>query len=134
MKKVVVYTAVSGSYDSIHELACRNEDFDYVCFSDQPVDEIRGWNVRPFEYENDDPVRTAKHPKILPHLYFSEYEYSVWVDGHVDVHAEIEELIDEMEKQGAVFAAFKHFCRDCIKDEGEACIQAKRDDASLISA
>ena len=35
-KKKIVYTAIIGNYDNLHEPKIYNEDWEYICFTDNP--------------------------------------------------------------------------------------------------
>jgi hypothetical protein len=82
MKKVVIYTAIAGAgRDTLRDPEPVG-GVDYVCFTDQPF-QSNVWNIRPFEFDDESNVIKAKHPKILPHLYFKNYDTSIWVDGNI---------------------------------------------------
>jgi len=71
--------------------------------------------------------RNAKIYKILPHLFFPDVDYHIWVDSNVTLNVEPMELIEKMDKDVAVFA---HWERDCIYEEAIAC--QTRDDPRII--
>lgn len=78
----VIYTAIAGSGRDILRDPEPVDGVDYVCFTDQPL-KSNIWNIRPFEFNDESNVIKAKHPKILPHLYFNDYDISIWVDGNI---------------------------------------------------
>ena len=53
---------------------------DLVLFSADPDLVAPGWTVLPYDEGFEDPARMAKKPKILPHLYFPDREFSLWLD------------------------------------------------------
>lgn len=135
-KKIVVYCAIANNYNALLNPSVRDDRFDYVCFTDQPVwfrlstDTI--WNIRPFpkDVRGLEPTRKCRMVKILPHHFFPEYEYSVWVDGSIDIIGDIQALIEKYDYPDLL--CFKHPKRSCIYEEGQACIDMGKDDPQLI--
>lgn len=131
-KRIVVYTAVAKGYDILKNPARLSEACDYVCFSDHVQLSAPAWSQRPFDEHVDDPVRTAKKPKIMPHLYFPEYEYSIWVDANVVVLGEVTELVERYLRDSSI-AMFAHpQGRTCVYEEAEACIELGKDETDII--
>lgn len=138
--KIVIYTAIFGGKDKLTELKFIPKGCDFVCFTDSDL-ESRAWQIKKMKPVHEDPVRSAKVYKILPHKFFLEYEYSVWVDGNFFIRGDVKELINKYLKE-CNFAAFdhkqnKHDPRDCIYEEAEALIEMAgrekyKDDPELI--
>lgn len=133
--RVVVYTAISGNFDDLIQHTYISKDFNYVCFTDQQVGDPGIWEIRPLEDRNLDRVRSAKYYKILPDQFFEDYEYSVWIDGNIDVLTnELEVRIEELIQAGSILSASKHFERDCIYQEANICMLYGIDDPDIIDA
>jgi len=121
MSGIVVYSAITGGYDEV-------VDDGRVVLLD---DDIKiGANEEMGFRGNVDNLR-AKHPKVLPHLYFPEYEYSVWIDGNVSLKVEPEELVETF-LEGVDWAVAKHYNNDCAYREGEICMKVGRGTRELI--
>ena len=134
MKKVVVYTAVTRGFETIRDPEVMSKEIDYICYSDNPRI-VRGtvWQYREISDIGLDPVRVTKHIKIMPHLYFPEYERSIWVDGRVLVRGDISSLLDRcLAEKGCAFAM--HPWRNSIYDEAQACIQKGKDSVRVIES
>jgi hypothetical protein len=138
INKVVVYCAIANNYNALLNPSVRDAGFDYVCFTDQPLwfklafgNTV--WRIRSFprEVSHLEPTRKCRMVKILPHHFFPEYEYSVWVDGSIDIIGDIHSLIAQYEN--AACLGFRHPLRACVYEEGRACIQAGKDDPALIN-
>ena len=91
MNKIVIYTAIFGGKDKLLEPEFVPEGCDFVCFTDTTNLKSSIWQIRQEKASSDDPVRSAKLFKILPHRFLGEYEYSVWVDGNILVRDRIRE-------------------------------------------
>lgn len=121
-KNLVIYTAIFGKKDKLREPKYKPENADFVCFTDNDF-KSKTWKVIKTEGIPGDSVRSARMRKILPHKYFPNYEYSLWVDGNLNVKGNVNKLIDEYLKD-VNLAIFDHAknkdSRDCVYDEAEA--------------
>lgn len=93
MNKIVIYTAIFGGKDNLLEPTVIPPGCDFVCFSDRNLTS-KTWQMRVVEPPHADPMRAAKIYKILPHTFFPEYEYSIWVDANVLVRGDVVQLIE----------------------------------------
>jgi len=132
-QKIVIYTAMFGNYDDLIEPEFIDENIDYVCFTDNPSIQSDIWKVVLVEEKYEDSNRAAKIYKILPHRYFSEYDYSIWVDASYIIHKDLRELlIENMGEEGILF--FPHNLRDSAYEDAKVCIQNNLDKPDLIEA
>ncbi len=122
----VVYTAITGGYDHLHDPAFVDPSLDYVCFTDSSTIKSNVWQIKQIENPNNlDNIRLARRHKIMCTEYVGEYDYSIWVDGKVQIIGDLKELIHTYHK-GSPLLCFPHFVRDCIYDEANACVNAKK--------
>jgi len=127
---VVVYTAVFDDYDVLLQPQNVPEHVDFVCFTDDPEIATGRWEPRELTGAAPPRDQTAR-AKMLPHEYFPEYEYSIWVDGNLGIVDDVTELIDDAES-GIV--SFDHPRRDCIYDEAEFCVEHGLADPDTVAA
>ncbi len=148
-KKIIIYTAIMGDKDELIEPSFVSLDCDYVCFSDINR-ESNIWQVIKKDFDPiGDKVRSARKYKILTHKYFPDYDYSIWVDGNLEIKHDLVELIDQY-LSDANFATFDHanyksnpahnklqalvnyfkrdykFVRHCVYEEAEALIEMNK--------
>jgi len=131
---IVVYTAIANNYDDLIDPKYISSNIDYYCFTDDPSMKSEIWNL--LEFPSDDLSSTYKNRlvKMLPHRYFSEYKYSVYIDGNIDIIGDIEKLVNEyLIKQKHKLAVPKHPERNCLYEEAEACKNLKKDNAEIIN-
>jgi hypothetical protein len=119
---IVIYTSIFGKYAGPLPQP-KYEGIDYICFTNKVV-KAKPWKVKMAEPKFKDPVRCAKIFKILPHLFLSEYKYSIWIDCNFLVKKNIQEFVYFALKKNNM-AIFDHKktkgdARDCIYDELEA--------------
>ena len=130
--KIVVYTCISGSYDSLKDVVKKESDIDYICFTNQDI-ESETWEIRkvPEYLESLEQTKIARCVKILPHLFLPEYEISVWVDGNIQVLGNINKFISENLTE--YFCISKHPDRICTYQEAEAVINFKKDNDDIVN-
>ena len=133
--KKVVYTCITGEYDEIIEPSYVTSDFDYICFTDNTRLVSNVWEIRqiPEELNELSNVKKQRYMKINPHLYLSEYELSIWVDGNVNVKGDLNELLDEVLTDGYSVYIPQHPVRNCIYDEARAVVSMKKDTATNVN-
>jgi len=133
---VVIYTAITGNYDTLKEPPQHASDgIDCVAFLDgnTPRPDHTAWQVRDIDKEESDPCRTAKRYKILPHEFFPQKEYSLWIDGAVDIQYPFPtEQLAELFLKDADLCVFRHYRRGCIYAEAAECSRRNLDDPAII--
>ncbi|WP_304125524.1 glycosyltransferase [Methanosphaera cuniculi] len=132
-KKIAVYTAVTGGYDILDEPSVENNNFDYICFTDNPNLKSDFWEIRLMDDDEDlDVIRRARKYKILAHKYLDEYDYSVWIDGNFDIITNIADYIKDYSKDHKLLA-IPHESRNCIYKEARDCIERNLDSEEIIT-
>ena len=121
----VIYTAIIGGYDELIEPDYKPIGWDFVCFSDRKL-ESKIWDVRETLPLYSDNTRTARKHKLLPHRLFSDYEYSLWIDGNINVIGDVNELLSNLDDVN--YATYDHNQnvldpRDCIYDEAKTILE-----------
>ncbi len=133
MSKFVVYTAVTPGYDRLKpppELWLKEAEF--VAFLDEPTT-VPGWQSRPIYRRFRDPCRNAKIHKLLPHKYFPEAEYSLWIDGTIGIKSPLPlRRWPQTYLRHHDLALFKHRLRNCVYQEAHACLALGLDDPKKI--
>jgi len=97
INKNIVYTAIFGGYDKLPEPEFIPDGWDFICFTDSDI-KSNLWQVKKVPAIYEDPTRNARKYKILPHRWFPQYEYSLWVDGNILIKNDINDLISYMGK------------------------------------
>lgn len=120
-KSIVIYTAITGDYDILKEPTIRTDDLTYVCLTNNPHIKSNIWNVEYIQDTAMDNVHLARHIKLNPHLYFKDYEISIWVDGKYQIINDLRRYVQYYKKQSSILC-FPHPERECICEELGACI------------
>ena len=130
-KRIAVFTAIVGGYDALRLPEVVSPDCDYICFTDAPIAEPGIWELCRIDYFNIDAVRIARYVKTHPHVYLSDYEWSIWVDANLLLRGDMSELVSAL-ADGTLIAAFHHPKRQCIYDEADTVVRQKLDDPGLV--
>ena len=129
MENVVIYTCITGGYDSLMQPSDAPEGFRFVCFTDdcdRPCDGL--WELRKLPAEaSGDMRRQSRYPKFMPHVLFPESEYSLWIDANVCIcDSAFYGLIERKIASGVMFSAVCHPLRDDVYEEAMECIRSGR--------
>lgn len=130
--KGVIYTAITGGYDTVQPPLYQEAGVDYLLFTDNPDTAAAGWQVKQITVEEGlSPAKQARKVKILAHEYVSQYDYSVWVDGKLQIIGDLGEYIRKYRNTSPMIC-FNHYSRDCCYEEGEACIRQKKEVPDVV--
>jgi len=125
---ITVVTSITGGKDELIETHKRGKA-KFVCFSDKPF-ESSLWEYRPAYDKFKDPRRNSRIHKLLIHQYIDS-EYTIWVDGNIELIDEPEKLVEKYLKDHDIFF-FEHEGRKCIYEEALECVRRKLDDPANI--
>ena len=127
MKKLVIYTCVTGAYDAVPQPGAVDSRCDYVCFV--PSGDVRpevgeAWQVREFDCPPLSAVLRSRYPKLHPADLLQDYECSLWMDANVSIaDAAFYDLVFSLVESGSVWSGIVHPERDCAYDEALACLR-----------
>ena len=124
MKKVI-YTCLTGNYDTLEVPECIETGWDYICFSNDMEQRNNSiWQIRQIPYRSTNNVILSRYPKLNPHLVLADYDMSVYVDSNIQISSDyIYKKADELFSGNTLISAIKHPLRDCIYDEAEELIR-----------
>ena len=130
MKKLVIYTCITGGYDNLYlpEVLCPDADWICLCDDVSLFDGTEGiWQLRSLDcpIKGLNSIQRARFAKTNPHLYFPDYEYSLWIDGNIKIVSNsFWDIISEKIESGVQFSTMCHLTRDCAYDEALVCLAA----------
>lgn len=133
--KKVVYTCITGDYDSLLEPSYVSDNFDYVCFTDNAKLRNDVWEIRPLPKETEglSNVKKQRYVKINAHLLLKEYDISIWVDGNVSLKGDLNKLVGNTLKDDISVYVPKHPSRDCIYSEGKVVLAMHKDTSDNVN-
>ncbi len=129
---LIVYTAITRGYDSLHPVprAAMGGAL-FLSFLEEDTAPIP-WGIAPLERRSTDANRDAKRYKILPHVSLPPCDYSLWIDGKLELvmQSPVTELLSLLTDVDLVI--FRHPRRRCAYHEAAICKQLKLDSARSI--
>lgn len=121
---IVVYTAVFGRYDTLQPAK-----YPSLCFTDGKMPPVAGWEYKTI-FAGRDPKAANRNCKLLVHEHV-DAEYSIYLDGNIQLLTDPRELIEKYLRDTDV-AVFAHPTRACVYAEAEACIREGKAQASAV--
>jgi hypothetical protein len=118
----VVYTCITGAYDTLKEPKIVSEGWDYICFTDSDL-KSETWQIIKIGKSNDQ-IRHQRKKKIYNEYIFENYDVSVWVDGSMFINCNLDELLIENDSD---FSIMKHPAQTCITGEARGILILKKD-------
>jgi len=127
-----VYTVVTGGYDKLLTPRCVAPGWDFVAFTDDP-DAVRSpvWQIRPFDAGELDAHLASRLPKIFPHRFLAEYEFSLYIDANMRLRGPLDRLGGRA--NWPVFCSVRHPYRSCVYQELRQ-IAVRKAPASAVNA
>lgn len=120
--RIAVYTSIFGGYDSVLEPLYVSDLCDYYIITDQDLPVDSAWKKISVEhipgFSEMDNYHKAKFCKLMPHVLFHEYEQSIWVDGNVQIVADLVPLVDRLQDDH-VMGTFQNPLHNCIFTEAK---------------
>lgn len=118
----VVYTAITGNYDSLKGVLEPEKDLTYICFTNFEFEGViqSPWlhfRLPPSNLSNKD---LARFCKLNPHLLLPNFEKSLWIDGNVSIKSNVSDFINDVLNDCDV-ASYDHWWRDSVEQEFFAC-------------
>lgn len=134
--RIAVYMVVFGEYDQLTEPYCSPDNIDYWIITDQNYDlshsKWKKYDISGFEKELEglNNIEKNRYFKMHPMTVFDKYRYSLYVDGNVQIITDVTEYVYHIGKTG--ISVHMHRCRDCVYEEAEAVVQAKKATRAII--
>jgi hypothetical protein len=138
--RLVVYTAITGGFGNDLRPPINYEDpqgreIEFVCFSDGIYQAPDPWKLYVPLWEHDNPRRTARYHKVMPHRVLPDAEFWLWHDGNQQLKTNPWGLVDAyLDEPGSQLATYKHPQRDCVYQEHEACLKLGKDDPATMAS
>jgi hypothetical protein len=129
----VVYTALFGSYESLVEQPLSAQSScDFLCFTDDPTLTSQTWKIVHTEPSIPlDPVRSARHIKIVGHDALEGYQESLWIDNRIVLKKSPESLLRKWLHSNDI-ALISHSGRASVRAEFAAVLHWHLDDPARV--
>lgn len=127
MPITIIYTVITGNYDSIKQPLVVEEGVEYVLFTNNPdIHNAGAWKVLqiPSEQwqgrtEKENNILLSRKVKMLPHKYLpKECEQSIYVDADMLIKRPLTQLLKDL-REDTLFAACRHGYCGSVREEIE---------------
>ena len=130
MKKLAVYSCITGAYDSFpaHPSICADADYYlFVGKGELPAEVPAPWKAIELDGSFPDTITAARYAKLHPHTLLSDYEYTLWMDANVGVASpEFFGTVEEKISAAVPVSGIMHPACDCAYEEGVRVVRAGR--------
>ena len=125
MNKTIIYTVITGNYDTIKQPLVLTPGADYFLFTNNPhIKEAGVWRLVHIpslnigsRSEKENNILLSRRVKMLAHEYLQQgYDVSVYVDADMLLKKSFSELLDTM-ADSRLMAACRHSCCASVKEE-----------------
>ena len=136
----IIYTVITGSYDSIKQPQVVEEGVEYFLFTNNPEIKVAGlWKVVqiPSEQwqgrtERENNILLSRKVKMLPHKYLPEVaEWSIYIDADMLIKGPLTQLLKDL-REDTLFAACRHSYCASVKEEIQDFLNKKMVDEQQI--
>jgi len=127
----VIYTVIVNHYDYLVDPVVVTPGIDYICFTDSKRVRSNIWQLRPLSVQNDDPARSSRLPKLLPHRYLPEYDYSLYVDGNITMKKDLRAFFFLFLCKSDMVMV-RHRDRKTAYEEYRTCLLMGKDDPTVM--
>lgn len=128
----VVYTAIFDSYDTLAEPLDTEANVDYICFTNCIDGDNSKWQIININIPDEITGSTAnRYLKIHPHLFLKEYEYSVYIDGNVQLLNPVRQTCINSLCTSDI-AAYRHSSNNSVREEAKSVIKNGISDKSTV--
>jgi Protein of unknown function (DUF616) len=104
-----------------------------VLVSDRPRDVPAGVELILDPPDGLDPARASRRSKLMPHRFFPDADWSIWLDNKSRLLRDPAGIIAALKSQTENdFFAYPHFRRDCVYDEGQVVRENGLDDHRVV--
>lgn len=133
-KKGVVYSCITNGYDKPKEPILKSRSLDYILYTDMTHDNDSVWEYKNIkEVKNEEGSNYAnRYYKFNPFTLFHDYDYSIYIDGNVQVVSDITGLYTIAHESPIGIAMHRHFARNCAYKDAKWCEVNNRGKLSAI--
>ena len=134
--KIIIYSALFGEYDIINPVF-KQKQFDYVLFTDIIIKNKTNWTIykipKYINKLNMSIVKKQRFIKLHPHLFFKNYEISIYIDTNFVINGNISEFIERLLTPKFDIYIFEHPDRNCVYQECSAVIIGKKEEPDIAN-
>lgn len=130
--RLVIYTSITGNYDTLQQPFMPAEGIDFICFVARGAKRAEydgAWKIIELPYDWDDMTLLARSCKMNPQSMLpEEYDYSLWIDGNIRItDGSLYDICCDLMARDVRYAGVAHPFRDCVYDEAVQILRDRRE-------
>lgn len=127
----IVYTAIFGNHDTLKEPHQVDDDWMYICLTDDKNLTSEHYDIVVVERKFKDDTRQAREVKLNPEEYLPEHDVHIWHDASMKMMCNPKNFVNRyLDNKG--FSIMEHPTRNCTYKEAEACKHINKDNHQVI--
>lgn len=127
--KVAIYTCLTNGYDILRQPLYVEDGFDFLCFvgkGEKTSDYDGVWRIIEIPLTFGDTAIDSRYPKILPHEFLQDYDYSIWIDANIEITGPaLYEAVRKKISEGVEYCGVSHPWRKSIYKETLKCLRLR---------
>lgn len=137
--KKVVFSVLIGEYDLISQFNLQ-KDFDFYLFTDDQSGKYNhtNWTILPIPEEvqelNVSRVKKQRFIKLHPHLYFKDYDLSIYIDANFKIIDDLNNFLIRILSPNYSIYTFEHPDRNTIFNETFEVVSLQKEKESIANA
>lgn len=118
----VIYTVITGDYDSIIEPKMITPRWDYYCFTDNPNIKSKTWKFMPINNQKGEAnVLMSRRPKIRFFDHIEErHNLAIYIDANILIQCDLDAFIAKALKNDDSMCTLEHPGWNCVYREADA--------------
>lgn len=133
--KIAVYTVNTGNYDTnLYEPMYINPICDFFIITDNDIPKESIWKKISINsipgIKDMTNLEKARYVKLHPHLIFDKYDYSLFIDGNIEIIADILPIFTELGDNS--FATHIHPFDNCLYSEANTILALNKANVSQV--
>ena len=131
MKKICVYTCLTGNYDNLSDVKVIDKKVDFICYTNNKELKSKTWKIIYIENEGLNDHQLSRKIKMLGTDYINKkYDISVWQDASVIWKKKPSEFVNKY--LVGDFSSFVHNERNSVFDEANEVIKLNKDNQKTV--
>ena len=131
--KNCVYTAIIGDYDTLTTPTKIENNWDYICYTDNINLKSDVWRVI---YINNliniaDSTKLSRYIKLNFNKFLSSYENILWIDGRISINCNLNDYLNHLDNNVDIIMV-KHPYNNSIKEEFDNILKLKLEKKDIV--
>ncbi|MDD2466683.1 MAG: DUF616 domain-containing protein [Desulfobulbus sp.] len=134
-ERKLFYTVLTGDYDLLNEIPEKLNNWEYICFTDNPRLKSNTWKIVQIENNfNLDPRRLSRVFKIKNYLVDSEYDISVYADANIKIRGNLDAFIAQALRPHSALTLPVHPFLNSLEGEYKQCLAVGKDQRDILES